>query len=179
VLNDYVLPHIGSMKVKDITPPALNEMWSKLETDGCSREHLTLKPFVVLANYFPDDTPLYKIANECWGHTDAHSLTRIMEGGVCYRETAEKLCDYLAKSVNELFASDKAERPLAELTIAGIVTAVSAVFTAAVKAQIIRDNSVSRSTPPKGHNHKNVDIHIDVDDAQRILTVLNELPDAG
>jgi integrase len=76
-----------------------------------------------------------------------HTIQRAKLGHNIEKTGAEKITEYLGKKFNDIWVSGIDNRELADSSVARIRRCVSAVFSAAVRKEIMRRNPVSKTTP--------------------------------
>jgi integrase len=119
------------MKLKDISPQVLDSLFSKLLTEGCYRKFYKLKD----PNYDFGEMKNYKNA-------EIKNIYRAKSGHNLTRETAENLTNLLGVKFDDVFVDNTTKKGLAKNTVQNVKMTISAIFTTAVKKEILRRNPV-------------------------------------
>ena len=141
-IENHIMPRLGNEKLKNITPPMLDALFTELQQSGNLEGHFRLK-----------DSEL------CSGITRAElaskagvsrsTLFHILQGQTTKRETAEKIAAALEMPLNKVFDDVTEKRGLSGASANKLKLNLSAIFTAAVKKEIMRRNPCKLVTPPK------------------------------
>lgn len=145
MINTYVMPTLAHKKLKDINPAMLDNLFANLMKNGRVKDTYKLKDGVTLPKNSKSGMNIVKIAKET-GLT-RRSVTNCGLGGSIERDGAEKIAAYLNKPFDEMFESSVTDRSLSESSVSRIRRCLSAVFTAAVRKEIMRRNPVSNTVP--------------------------------
>jgi integrase len=166
MIETYVIPQIGNLKLKDITTAHFDELWVRLKENGRSKQFYRL----IDSNMITWGSGLS--AAQSAGVSE-RTVYHARGGKNVTEKSANKIAQAFGKNVNEMFTlTDEKVCGLKVNTILDIRNIVSAIFNTAVKKEIITKNPVPYSTPPKqGKNEKPF-----LDDSQciRLLEVLEE-----
>jgi len=133
-IKTYVLPKIGRERLKNITPSMLDSLFRDLEKNG------RIKRVYRLIDGF---TLEKSIAIDCGITID--TIKRISAGSNVSKEYAEKISAYLGKPLKELFIP-YGNQELSVGTIKKVKNCISAIFTMAVRKEIMLKNPCSRTT---------------------------------
>ena len=169
LMNNYVLPYIGHLKLKDITTARIDEMLNHLHKRGKTSKYYIMKDPSLLE----DGTrrPTSRKAG-----VELNTIKRAARGEHIRKSTAEKIASAFGKKLNDLFVEEiraESEQGIESTSIARIRTATSAIFNTALKKDIIWKNPVVHATSPRG-KHKERDF-LDADQCKALLGYLDEL----
>ena len=140
-IERHVLPYIGREKLKNISPPMLDRLFSDLQKGGNLETHYRLK----------DKTLFDGIKRETFYEKAGVSrsiLFHVLSGKTTRRDNAEKIAAALDMKLEQAF-DDVGGKGLTGATVNKIKLNLSAIFTAAVKKEIMRRNPCKLATPPK------------------------------
>jgi len=165
-IERHVLPAIGREKLKNITPPMLDSLFAELQRNGNTETHYRLKDKALLDG-FKRQTLADKAGIE------KSTLYNAIKG-TSRRDTAEKIAAAIGMPLDKAF-DNESEQGLSGATVNKIKLNLSAIFTAAVKKEIMRRNPCKLATPPK------VDTapaeFLDEQESKRFLAALHEQSD--
>lgn len=139
-IERHVMPVLGREKLKNITPPMLDSLFADLLRNGNVETHYRLKDKSLLDGYNRQ-----ALADKAG--IEKSTLYNLMRG-TTRRETAEKLAAAMGIPLDKLFDST-GETGLSGASVNKIKLNLSAIFTAAVKKEIMRRNPCKLATPPK------------------------------
>ncbi|MCL1855912.1 MAG: tyrosine-type recombinase/integrase [Clostridia bacterium] len=169
LLNSYILPALGHLRLRDISTARLDEMINRLRREGAV---LTSYAFID-----KDTVPNGQRAPTARkAGISAALLTNLSQGGRVRKETAEKISAALGKSMKEIFVQTEGREGLSPATVENVMGVISAVFRVAVKKGIVEKNPVLNTTPPKRDQYKEKPF-FDDGQCKRLLTILEELDD--
>jgi integrase len=138
----HVMPKLGNVKIKLITPQMLDALFAELKATGFTELQYRLKDTAVLS-----DIVKYKFAEKCG--ISRGRLFILQGGGVVNRTTAEKVAAGLEMPFNKVFEDVTPTHELSASTVRIIKLALSSIFTVAVKKQICKINPCQFVTLPK------------------------------
>ena len=141
-IYDHIIPVIGREKLKNITPPMLDSLFSELQKSGNMEQHLRLKDKALFEGIKRDEFAEKNGINR----TTVYTLLR---GDTVTRATAEKVAAALGMRVDKAFDDVTEKRGLSGASTNKLKLNLSAIFTAAVKKEIMRRNPCKLVTPPK------------------------------
>jgi integrase len=141
-IDNHIIPRIGRVKLKDITPQMLDSLFKELRESGNLERHFRLK-----------DKALFDgIKREAfWEQAgiERGSLYNVLRGKGCLRGNAEKIAAGLGLPFAKVFDDVTEKLGLSGASVNKIKLNLSAIFTAAVKKEIMRRNPCKLVTPPK------------------------------
>ena len=139
---------IGHMKIQDIRPTHLNDLYKYLAENGIrNKGAIATAKKVVKKKIEALKLPKRAIVNEVgFSHT---TLNAILRGDAVVYDNAEKLAKYLGYSVHELFSVEDKFKPLSSKTILEHHRLISMILAMAEREGLIPYNPAARATPPK------------------------------
>lgn len=140
-IERHILPYIGREKLKNISPPMLDRLFSDLQKGGNLQTHFRLKDKSLFDGIKRE--PFYEKAG-----VSRSILFHVLSGKTTRKENAEKIAAALDMKLEQAF-DDVTEKGLTGATVNKIKLNLSAIFTAAVKKEIMRRNPCKLATPPK------------------------------
>lgn len=161
----YILPAIGHLKLKDISAARLDEIFNKLKESGSIRKNYVL----IDASIFPRGTQK-PTARKAGLHYS--TLKKVIRGGNIDESSAKKIAEAMGKKLKDLFKPSDEDGSLEASTINRIKTATSSIFTTALKKDIICKNPVLNTTPPKVEQKKK--LFLDENQCKQLLAILDE-----
>lgn len=165
-LNRYVLPHIGNLKLKDISPARIDSMYAYLLKQGRMIHKYKLRD----ASLFPHGT---REAVCLKAGMDSSTLRSALAGNTVLERTARKLAKALNMKLEEVFESQGEPGGLHPQSITSIRQVISPIFTSAVKKGIIHKNPVILSTSPR--IPKKVPKYLNAEQAKDLLKVVPQI----
>ncbi len=141
-IYDHIIPVIGHEKLKNITPPMLDSLFAELQKSGNMEQSFRLKDKALLDGVKRD------------GFAEKAGVSRsivfnALAGKTMRRGNAEKIAAALEKPLNKVFEDATEKRGLSGASTNKLKLNLSAIFTAAVKKEIMRRNPCRLATPPK------------------------------
>jgi integrase len=169
LLEDYILPELGHLKLKDISTGRLDELLNRLVKNGGIMKHYALidKDIIPLGQRAP-------FARKA-GIGQA-LLTNLTQGKNVWETTVRKIADTLEKPLKEVFVVTSENKPLSPSTIENILGVISAIFCVAVKKGIVEKNPALNTTPPKRVKYQEKP-YMDDNMCRRLLSILEQHPD--
>ena len=141
-IYDHIIPVLGHEKLKNITPPMLDSLFAELQRSGNMEQSFRLK----------DKSLLGGAKREELAEKAGVSRTIVynaLAGKTMRRENAEKIAAAMGKPLNKLFDDVTEKHGLSGASTNKLKLNLSAIFTAAVKKEIMRRNPCKLATPPK------------------------------
>ena len=167
LMDLYVMPHIGHLRIKDINTAKIDRLFNELFTNGRLAESYRLKDVDTLG--WGVRRPLSRRTGLCMG-----TLQTLGTGGTVTKRKAEKIAQALGKNLGDLFVMVNSGGGLQVGTIKRIRTALSPIFSTAVKKELIVKNPVTNATTPSSGEEKQKEF-LDADQCRALLEVLDEL----
>ena len=167
-IYDHVIPRLGNEKLKNITPPMLDSLFSDLMKNGNMVHHYKLKDKALCDGITRDE--LAKKAG-----FERSTLYTLLRGGTVLKENAEKLAAALGSTVAKVFDDVTECTGLTGASVNKIKLNLSAIFTAAVKKEIMRRNPCKLVTPPKVDTAPAA--FLDEQQSRQLLTAAHEQDD--
>ncbi len=173
MIDTYVMPTLARKKLKDINPAMLDALFVKLKESGRVQNTYRLKAGVSLpkgkGGMNQKGITISSIARDTG--VSRRSVTNLGQGGNVEKSAAESIAKYLGVPFKDMFESSLDDRSLTESTVSRIRRCLSAIFTEAVRKEIMRRNPVSNTVPLSKKASKPVTY---LDEQQTIL-LMNEL----
>lgn len=141
-IYDHVVPRLGREKLKNITPPMLDILFADLQKNGCMFESYRLKDKALL-----DGVNRERLAEK--SGVSRAAIYDVLAGQTVRRGNAEKIAAGLEMPFDSVFDDMTEKRGLSGASTNKIKLNLSAIFTAAVKKEIMRRNPCKLATPPK------------------------------
>lgn len=167
-IYDHILPVIGREKLKNITPPMLDSLFAELQRSGNMEQHFRLKDKALFDSVKRDDFAEKSGINR----TTIYTLLR---GETVSRATAEKVAAALEMRVDKAFDDMTEKRGLSGASTNKLKLNLSAIFTAAVKKEIMRRNPCKLVTPPKVDTAPAA--YLNEQQCHELLDLLSQQPD--
>lgn len=142
ILEKYVLPYIGNMKLKDINTARIDSLFNKLHKYGAVMEMYVMTDPSIIAK--GTRRPIFR---KC-GVTML-TMQRMDKGYSVSKDTALKLCEATGRRLPDCFKKVQESHALSEGTVKRVRTALSPIFSTAVKKELISRNPVMHATNPK------------------------------
>ena len=142
ILELYVLPDIGHLKLKDINTARIDALFNKLHQCGARTERYLLTDKPLLAN--GTRRPIFRKSG-----ITMETMHRMAEGTPVTKDTAVRVCEAAGRRLGDCFQKVQEDHGLAEGTVKRVRTALSPIFSTAVKKELILKNPVTNATNPK------------------------------
>ena len=141
-LQNHIIPYLGPVKLKKITPIVLDEIMKQLLKKGNLNQSYILKKKSVFQNVCRKEfCETAGIGKSC--------LYSALKGKAIRKENAEKIAAGMDIPFHEIFDNASKNSGLSHASVNKIMQNVSAVFTVAVKKEIMRRNPCSLVTMPR------------------------------
>lgn len=167
-IYDHILPVIGREKLKNITPPMLDSLFAELQRSGNMEQHFRLKDKALFDSVKRDDFAEKSGINRTTIYT-------LLQGETVSRATAEKVAAALGMRVDKAFDNMTEKRGLSGASTNKLKLNLSAIFTAAVKKEIMRRNPCKLVTPPKVDTAPAA--YLNEQQCHELLDLLSQQPD--
>lgn len=161
----YVLPYIGNMKLKDINTARIDALFNRLHRDGRKRETYRMRDAGLLK--YGTRRPLSRKSGVCM-----NTLRTLGNGGAVTKETAEKIAEALGVKLKDIFVAEEIGGSLDVGTVKRIRTALSPIFSTAVKKELLLKNPVTNATTPAGEEKERP--YLDAGQCKELMTFLDE-----
>ena len=139
---DHIIPVLGHEKLKNITPPMLDSLFAELQKSGNMEQSFRLKDRALL-----DGFKRQELADKAGVSRSA--VYTALQGKTMGRDHAEKIAAAIGMPLNKAFDDMTEKRGLSGASTNKLKLNLSAIFTAAVKKEIMRRNPCKLATPPK------------------------------
>lgn len=167
-IQDHVLPTLGREKLKNITPPMLDSLFADLQNGGNMETHFKLKDKALFDGITRD-------ALAAKAGVSRSAIYDCLQGQTIRQGNAEKIAAALELPLNKVFDDVAENKGLSGASVNKIKLNLSAIFTAAVKKEIMRRNPCKLATPPKVDTKQAE--YMTEDDCRVLLNYLHEQPD--
>ena len=141
-IYDHIIPVLGHEKLKNITPPMLDSLFAELQKSGNMEQSFRLKDRALL-----DGFKRQELADKAGVSRSA--VYTALQGKTMGRDHAEKIAAAIGMPLNKAFDDMTEKRGLSGASTNKLKLNLSAIFTAAVKKEIMRRNPCKLATPPK------------------------------
>lgn len=165
--------NIGFMKLADIRPQHLNNLYELLSKSGTRRTKDKACCKIDFKSYLKEQRLTQKELSEQSG-VPCNTMRAVVNGKSVYLSTAEKLCKALDVPVKQLFNVVTDNRPLANKTITEYHRLISTIMAQADKELLIPFNPARKATPPKV-KRESVN-YFQIEDVERIRNSLEDEP---
>ena len=164
---------IGHMKLTDIRPYHLNDLYKHLAENGIrNKGAIATAKKVVKKKVSALKRSKASIVKEAgFSHT---TLNAILRGDPVIYANAEKLANLLGYSVSELFVVEDKSKPLSDKTILEHHRLISMIMAMAEKELLIPYNPAAKATPPKV-SKKEAD-YFQPEEVAEIVKALQDVP---
>lgn len=142
MMDLYVLPYLGNMKLKDINTARIDALFNELFRHGRKREMYQLRD----PNLIPEGTrrPVSRSSK-----VNLNTVKTCIQGIPVMRDTAERLAATLSMKLKDAFIKvETTDTGLDEGSIKRVRTALSPIFSTAVKKELLLKNPVTNATTP-------------------------------
>lgn len=167
-IYNHVVPRIGRVKLKDITPQMLDSLFRELQTSGNLERSFRLRDNTLFNEYgkekFLKDKGL-----------ERGTFYRVLRGETCRQQTAEKIAAALGMTLEKVFDDVTENKGMTGASVNKLKLNLSAIFTAACRKEIMRRNPCKLVTPPKVDTAPAA--FLDEEQAKALLTACHEQSD--
>lgn len=166
IIDTYVFPYIGNMKLKDINTARIDKLFNKLYRNRRKRETYRLRN----PELIPEGTrrPVSKKSG-----VNLNTVKSCVDGIPVLKDTAQRLADAIGRKLGDAFIQEEAGGGLDVGTIKRIRTALSPIFSTAVKKELLKKNPVTHATTP-GSEPKEKEF-LDAGQCRELLGFLHEM----
>jgi integrase len=174
----YLIPRLGSFKLKEITSPVVTKLLAELlEKGGGGRAVYSAKPDFIRLMYekkpLRNDGGFNKVARELNIGVD-NTFVRVRRGDNCEKKIAEKLSKYYGVTLSAAFEKKIEVKPLSATYVNRLACTLSALFTACVKNGVLLQNPVANAIKPR-IGEKDIPPYLDNTQIPIFLNALNEI----
>ena len=141
-IYDHIIPVIGHEKLKNITPPMLDSLFAELQRSGNMDHSYRLKDKALFDGVKREDF-IEKTG------VSRSALFHAIAGKTMRRRNAEKIAAGLGMKLEKAFDDVTENYGLSGASTNKLKLNLSAIFTAAVKKEVMRRNPCKLATPPK------------------------------
>ena len=166
LINLYVLPYIGHMKLKEINTAKIDKLFSELLRNGRKTEKYKLRD----VNFIENGTrrPIMRKSG-----VNMNTLRTLGNGKPVTKQVAEKISSAIGKSLKEAFEPVQIGGSLEVGTIKRIRTALSPIFATAVKKELLAKNPVTNATTPTNGKEKEKEF-LNSEECKSIFDILSD-----
>lgn len=165
LMDLYVLPYIGNMKLKEINTARIDALFNELHRDGRKKETYKLRDAATLE--YGTRRPLVRKSG-----VNMNTLRTLGNGGTVIKETAERIAEALGVKLKDAFIAEEIGGSLDVGTIKRIRTALSPIFSTAVKKELLLKNPVTNATTLAGEEKER--LYLDAEQCKELMTFLDE-----
>ena len=149
----------------DITTARIDQLFHFLHEHGATRERYILKDESVIA--YGTRRPIHRKSGVA-----LETMQRLSEGKSVLKETAQKIADAAGRSLSDCFSKVIEESRLDSGTVARVRTALSPIFSTAVKKEMLAKNPVMNATTPKDEPEEQP--YLNAEDCKTILQNIDD-----
>ena len=168
LMNTYVLPYLGNIKLKDINTARIDALFNELFRYGRKREMFKLRD----PNLIPEGTrrPVSRSSK-----VNLNTVKTCIAGVPVTRDVAVRLAETLNKKLGEAFIHvDNENAGLEEGTIKRIRSALSPIFSTAVKKELLLKNPVFNATTPSSGKFEEKQF-LNAEQCKKLLVLIDEI----
>ena len=168
IIDCYVMPYLGNMKLKDINTARIDALFNELYRHGRKREMFRLRD----PNLIPEGTrrPVSRRSK-----VNLNTVKTCIEGVPVMRDTAERLAATLSMKLKDAFVKVESEDTGLDVgSIKRVRTALSPIFSTAVKKELLLKNPVTNATTP-GNTEPEKKEFLDADQCRQLLGFVDEM----
>lgn len=173
LIMSRVASEIGYMRIADIRPHHLNQLYSKLlqsgQRKGSEKVSLKIDIMTILDEKGMSMRHLARLSEMPY-----ERVLRFCKGQKIKEEGAERIAEVLGLSAATLFNYHSDDTPLSGSTVLGHHLFISAILEQAVREMLIPYNPANRATPPRRETSK--PNYFQTEDIDRILKALEYEP---
>ena len=174
MIDTYIMPTLARKKLKEISPSMLDTLFTELLQNGRTKDTYKLKDGCTLPKGKKQCVSLSSISRDA--NISRNTVTRLSQGNGIEKENAEKIADCLGVKFDDMFESAVEDRSLSESSVSRVKRCLSAIFTAAVKKEIMRRNPCSNTITLKKKS-KAPAAYLDETQALNLIAALDEQND--
>lgn len=162
----YVLPYLGNIKLKDINTARIDALFNELFRNGRKKETYQLRD----PGLIPEGTrrPVSRRSG-----VNLNTVKTCIKGVPVMRDTAERIADALCMKLKDAFIKEESGGGLDVGTIKRVRTALSPIFSTAVKKELLLKNPVTNATTPSDGQLKEKEF-LDAEQCRQLLRFVDE-----
>lgn len=168
---DRILPIIGHLKLNEIRPQHLNQLYAQLLESGMRKNKCRAVARPVLISILDEQKIGSQIRMEDGNRI---SVIRARQRKPILVQTAEKISNALHLPFHQIFRMEEDKRPLSHQSVMGCHILISTILAEAEREMLIPFNPAHRATPPKVKEESKDCLQIK--EIQKILEALNKEP---
>ena len=166
MINLYVLPYLGHLKLKDINTARIDALFNQLHRDGRTTETYKLKDTNTLG--YGVRRPLSRKSG-----VNMNTLRTLADGATVVKDTAERIAAAMGCKLKEIFTVEQVGGGLSSGSIQRVRSALSPIFSTAVKKELLLKNPVFNATTPKDPEKKEHPF-LDAEQCKELMGYLDE-----
>lgn len=166
---------IGFMKISDIRPQHLNNLYESLAQNGVRQGGEKAVAKIDLKDYLKKNNILQKDLT-LKANIGQMTLRSAMKYDKIMLDNAEKISNALGVPCKKLFRIEKDNRPYSNKTICEYHRLISTILRNADKEMLIPFNPANKATPPKVNLRKRKPNYFDIEDVERIIECADHAP---
>ena len=167
-IENHVLPRLGRERLKNITPGMIDGLLRDLQENGRLLQTCRLRDRHLL-----DGVHRAQLAEKAG--VPVSTVYFALRGNALRREKAAQLAGALGMKLDALFEDAEVKNGLSGASVNKIKRNLSAIFSAAVKKELMRRNPCALATPPK--NDTQPALYLNEAQCSRFLALLQAQPD--
>lgn len=164
---------IGFMKVTDIRPQHLNNLYAELLKNGSRSKNARAAAKVDLKSKLKEKGLTFTAVKQQTGIA-LNTISAACQGKSILESKAHQIADVIDEPITALFAITKDETPLSNKTVIEYHRLISTILAQADKELLIPYNPASKATPPK-LKHKDANF-FEFEDIEKMLECLEREP---
>lgn len=178
MIETYVMPTLSRKKLKDITPTMLDSLFAEMMRNGRVKDTYKLKEGQELpkgngGGGKKNPLSISAIARET--RISRNTIQRLSDGHGIEKANAEMIAEFLGVRFGDMFETAVEDRSLSESSVSRVKRCLSAIFTEAVKKEIMRRNPCTNTTT-LSKKSKTPAVYLDETQALQLVTALDEQP---
>lgn len=164
----HVIPSLGNEKIKNISPAMIDNLLHELQESGNHERY-----FKLIDRALFDGITRHALAKKA--NVERTIIFLALRGKAIRKINAEKIAAALGMTLEKVFIETTIKKGLSGATVNKIKLNLSAIFTAAVKKEIMRRNPCKLATPPK--NDTPPAAYLDENQCKVLLKALHDYGD--
>lgn len=166
MINTYVMPYIGHVKLKDINTAKIDALFNELFKNGRRYQGYAMK-----------DTSLIPLGTRRpfsrKTGVNMSTLRDMLDGKAVSKNVAMRVAKALGRKLREIFTQEESGGGLSAGSIKRVRSALSPIFSTAVKKELLLKNPVTHATTPRGPNKDKA--FLDAEQCRRLLTLVHDM----